>query len=265
MTQTATFPNLESLPNVATQAFLYFSASMGTLTEVDVVTSGSYSSEFHAENLGSASAAITGTTSGTLSINLPAGPIAVTIPSITQSFNASPFDGTLDDGGTSGKSFAPVTRTSTPQTTVLKSPADLAAFTGNFRIPVSVSGHALASASSSNGDLSAGFDTQTSATITIIYHYNPDLPSVDPPKSTTPTSSSPPSSGTSPANAAQPAPSGAAGLPQVQAAKLHHGSAHAQKKKPVRVVTAPHKIPHRALGGPVRPKSFAHSRGVKSH
>ena len=29
MTQTATFPNLESRPNVATQAFLYFSAPDG--------------------------------------------------------------------------------------------------------------------------------------------------------------------------------------------------------------------------------------------
>ena len=40
MTQTITFPNLESLPNVANQALLYFSSTMGTLTEVDVVTSG---------------------------------------------------------------------------------------------------------------------------------------------------------------------------------------------------------------------------------
>jgi hypothetical protein len=264
MTQTATFPNLESLPNVATQAFLYFSASMGTLTEVDVVTSGSYSSEFHAENLGATSAAIAGTTSGILSINLPAGPIAVTIPSVTENFNASPFDGTLDDGGTSGKSFAPVSSTSTPQNTVLKSPADLAAFTGNFRIPVSVSGHAIGSATSSNGDLSAGFDTQTSSTITIIYHYNPDLPSLDPPKSTTPASSSPPASGTDPANAAKSPPSGATSLPQAQTTKPHHALPHAQKKKPARVVTAPHKIPHRLLGGPVRPKSLAHAHAART-
>ena len=63
MTQTATFPNLESLPNVATQAFLYFSSPMGTLTEVDVLTSGSFSSTFSAENLGSSGSTIKGTTS----------------------------------------------------------------------------------------------------------------------------------------------------------------------------------------------------------
>src|SRR5271157_3500065 len=40
MTQTATFLNIESLPKFATQAILYFSPTMGTLTEVDLVTSG---------------------------------------------------------------------------------------------------------------------------------------------------------------------------------------------------------------------------------
>ncbi len=52
MTQTATFPNLEQYPNVADQAFLYFSSTMGTLTEVDLVASGSYTTQFYAENTG---------------------------------------------------------------------------------------------------------------------------------------------------------------------------------------------------------------------
>ncbi len=113
---------------------------LGTLTEVDLVTSGSYSTEFHAENLGPSSTTIEGTTSGNLSINVPTGAIPVTIPSVTETFNASPFDGDLDYAGTSGKDFAPVTSSSAAQTMVLTSPADLAAFTGNFRIPISVSG-----------------------------------------------------------------------------------------------------------------------------
>src|SRR6516162_8387515 len=103
MTQTATFPDLESLPDVATQALLYFSSAMGTLTEVDVITSGSYSSEFHAENLGASSGTITGTTTANLSINVPSGAIPITIPPIAESFSAAPFDGALDDGGTSGR------------------------------------------------------------------------------------------------------------------------------------------------------------------
>src|SRR5438094_1527694 len=134
MTQTATFPDLESLPTVSSQAILYFAATMGTLTEVDLVTSGSFNSEFSAENLGPASSTIAGTTSGNLSINVPTGAIPVTIPSVTQTFHAAPFDGTLDDAGTSGTE-APVASSSAPQTAVLTSPADLAAFTGHFRMP----------------------------------------------------------------------------------------------------------------------------------
>jgi hypothetical protein len=178
MTQTATFPDLETIPKVSDQAILYFSSTMGTLTEVDIVTSGLFKSEFYAENLGPSASTVQGATSGNLSIKVPAGSIPVTIPSVTQTFNAQGFDGTVDDGGTSGKAFTPVTSSAAPQTTVLTSPADLAAFTGNFRIPISVSGHAMGSATSDSGQLSAGFKTQTSATITVIYHFIPNLPSL---------------------------------------------------------------------------------------
>jgi hypothetical protein len=192
MTQTAAFPNLEALPNVATQAFLYFSSTMGTLTEVDVVTSGTFSTEFAAENLTSSSKLITGTTTANLSINVPSGAIPLSIPSVTDTFNASPFDGTLDYGGTSGKDFAAVTSGSATQTTVLTSPAALAAFTGNFRIPITVSGHANGSATPTNGGIADSFHTQTSATITVVYHYDPSLPSLNP---TTPTPSGSDSAG----------------------------------------------------------------------
>jgi hypothetical protein len=64
MSQTATFPDLESSPTTSSQEILYFSSAIGTLTEVDLVTSGSFQSEFYAENLGNSSSTITGTTSG---------------------------------------------------------------------------------------------------------------------------------------------------------------------------------------------------------
>jgi hypothetical protein len=187
MTQTATFPDLESNPALSDQAVLYFSATMGTLTEVDVVTSGSFTTQFSAENLGPTSATIKGTTIADLSINVPTGPMPVNIPPVTETFDASAYDGTPGYVGTSGTAMAPVTSSSTPQTTVLTSPADLAAFTGFARIPISVSGHATGSATSSNGDASTALNTQTSATITVIYHYIPNLPGTDPaPGGTTP-------------------------------------------------------------------------------
>jgi hypothetical protein len=266
MTQTATFPYLESSPNVATSAFLYFSPTIGTLTEVDVVASGSYTSQFHAENVGPTSSTIVGTTSAHLSINVPTGSIPVTIPALTDSFTASPFDRKLDDSGTSGKAFAPQTSSSAPQTTVCTSPAELAAFNGNFRIPISVSGHATGSATSSNGngDLSAGFSTQTSVTLTIIYHYDPNLPSLDPPTTTapnpqppggsgsgnvTPTPSNPPPA-TTHTNPAPTTPVAAASSAQaLPSTPTQHAVTHSGKKRPAHVTESTH---HRIHLVPVR-------------
>ena len=180
MTQTATFPNIELAPKASSQAILYFSPTMGTLTEVDLVTSGSIGAGFQAENLGTTTTSIEGTVAGKISINAPTGEIPVTIPSLHWAFDAPAFDGTLDYGGISGKTIAPVTSDSTPQTTELTSPADLAAFTGHFRIPLSVSNDTTQSSAAADGKLSALFNTQTSATITVIYHFIPNLPSLDP-------------------------------------------------------------------------------------
>jgi hypothetical protein len=267
MTQTATFPNLESYPTAASQAVLYFSSTMGTLTEVDVTVSGSYSTQFSAENLGASSSTIYGTTSGNLSINVPSGPIPLSIPAVTESFNAAGFDGSLNYGGASGKTFAAVSSSSAAQTTVLMSPQALAAFTGNFRIPISVSGHATGNATASDGDISDTFKTQTSVTITITYVYTPDLTPLNPPAggsssggSSTSAPSSPQSTGTAPSNATPTAPvstaqtsSAALHQPKVQVKKKGHAAAkpaHVQPKpKPKPIAHASHVVkPHRAKG-----------------
>jgi hypothetical protein len=258
MTQSTTFPNLESAPNVATQAFLYFSSTMGTLTEVDVMTSGSYTTQFNAENMGASSSNITGTTSANLSINLPSGSIPVAIPSVAESFTAGPYDGTQNDAGTSGKQFAPESSSSATQTTVLTSPAALGAFTGEFRIPVTVSGHAIGSASSSNGQLSDNFTTQTSATITIVYHYIPNMgsPTGGSPSSGSPTSSSPSPTSTAPST-------GTTSIGPAQSTPTQSTAKHTVLKK--QVVAATHKVAHHATTSHVRPASHVHSVRVKSH
>jgi hypothetical protein len=273
MTQTVTFPNLESLPNVGTQALLYFSSTIGTLTEVDLVTSGSFSTEFHAENLGPSSTTIAGTTSGNLAINVPTGAIPVTVPSVTETFNASPFDGDLDDAGTSGNDFAPVTSSSAAETTVLTSPANLAAFTGNFRIPMSVSGHATGSVSSGNEDVSDGFNTQTSATITVIYHYIPNLPSLDPAPASLPSSAngsgssaSPISSSNSATNVAPTAPTGsnagAVSLVTTPGIESPQSSIHGKKKVAKHVATSSHHVAHAVVSHP-RPRPNLAARAVE--
>jgi hypothetical protein len=275
MTQSTTFPDLESFPTASSTAMLYFSSTMGTLTEVDLVTSGSFQSEFYAENLGSSPTTIQGTTSGNLSINVPTGAIPMTIPSVTESFLASDYDGTLNYGGTSGKNFAPVTSNSTPQTMELTSPADLAAFTGHFRLPISVTGHATGGATSGNGNLSSGFNTQTSATITVIYHYIPNLPSLDSPTDTRP--ATPPSSPPGPANAtgssANPASSGSSGTNAGPMAPTESNGAvqtqstrhHARKHGQMLTGLSFHKRGQPLVGGHSRSATGGHSLVVEDH
>jgi hypothetical protein len=236
---------------------------MGTLTEVDVQTSGSFTSTFSAENLGSSASTINGTSGAALTVNLPTGGISLAIPSVAESFNASPFDGTADDAGTSGKQFAPVTSSSGVQTSVFTSPSALAAFTGNFRIPVTVSGHATGVSASTNGDASSSFNTKTSVTVTVIYHYTPSLPSLDPPSSGSGSQSPPAStSGNGDGNAAAPATSTPAGPvastsgstgESATAAVVTYSSSKAKKHTP-KIVAAPkhkavkvtHKVKSRA-------------------
>jgi hypothetical protein len=270
MTQTATFPDLESSPTTSSQAILYFNATLGTLTEVDLVTSGSFQSEFYAENLGPSSSTIQGTTRGNLSINVPSGTIPVTIPSVTETFDAAPFDGSIDYGGTSGKDFAPVTSSATPQTMVLTAPADLAAFTGHFQMPLSVAGHATGTASSTDGDLSAGFKTQTSATITVIYHYTPNLPSLNPPPTPSPSPPTPgtpgPGNGTgSSGSPATPGSSGAGAFPGA-GGLLATPSLQHKKHRSLKGRKSIHKGGHHASVGHLRAGSGRHHHHlVKTH
>jgi hypothetical protein len=266
MTQTATFPNLESLPNVSNQAFLYFSSTMGTLTEVDLVASGSFSTEFSAENLGASSATIKGITAANLAINVPTGTFPVSIPSVTETFDAQAFDGSVDYAGQSGKDFAPVASNSATQTMVLTSPADPAAFTGHFRIPITISGHAIGTAASTNGDLSSTFKTRTAATLTVIYHYIPSLPSLGPPAASSPVSqpTSPPGSGPASAPSTRPVPATTSNLPAAtkpaQLTLTDPARETGHKKRAFLAMKHPsHKVAH-ALR-----KEASHLHGMKVH
>jgi hypothetical protein len=108
--------------------------------------------------------------------------------------------------------MAIVTSNSTPHTAVSTSPADVAAFTGHFCIPIGVAGHATGSTDPDDGEVSAGFATQTSATISVVSQYMPDLPGLDPaPASPTTSPVSPTSPPPSPVTPAPSPPVSASG------------------------------------------------------
>ncbi len=206
---------------------------------------------------------ITGTTNANLSINLPSGSLPLSIPSVSESFTAGPYDGTLNYSGTSGKEFATETSSSAPETTVLTSPSDLAAFTGQFRIPVTVSGHAMGSASATDGHLSDGFNTQTSVTLTIIYHYIPNLssPTGSSSGSSAPSSGSSSSSSSSPTNSAPTTPTGTGSQSQPVTTQSQQTSSHGRKGK----AAVSHKTVQHAITARARPTSVEHPGRVHTH
>ena len=165
-----------------------FDPALGTLIAVDVVNSGSITSEFYTENLGSSPTTITGIVSGSLMAIGPAATIPVGIPQVTQTFDAAAYDGTTDFGGTSGKDFTPVVSSGAAALTITD-PAALSGYVGNGPVTFTESANAVANASApTSGSMAAGFNTQAAATITVVYHYIPNDPPLSSPQSQTTTS-----------------------------------------------------------------------------
>jgi len=90
-------------------------------------------------------------------------PVASTIDSVTS------FDGVIDFGGTSGKTYAALSGDQT-EDSCSSSPADLLLFTGvgNIGLPVDASG---TSSGSGAGNLILQFSTSASATARVTYHW----------------------------------------------------------------------------------------------
>jgi hypothetical protein len=183
MTQTAWFPNIQTNPTLSDQAILFFSPTMGTLKEVDVVTTGLFTAQF-----------------GT-------GATSVKVNSISPTAQATEFTDS----------------------------AHLAAFTGSFRIPLSVA------PSSSAGD--------PTATIIVKYYFAPSLPSLDPAPS--PALSPTPTSATSPIGASSTVPPSPSGTVQgtntlPATGSTHHGlsSGHLKTNASVKKSAPFHPVVH---------------------
>ena len=117
-----------------------------------------------------------------------------------------------------------------------------------------MSGHATGTASSGNGDLSDGFKTQTSATLTIIYHYIPNLPSLNPPPANT--SPSVPSSGSGGAG-----PASVITTPSIPAKQT---ATVAKKKMPVHTAISTHPVVKHPVVSHPQPKPAVKSVAVKA-
>jgi hypothetical protein len=96
--------------------------------------------------------------------------LVVTIPSISNTFNATAYDGSLDFGGTSGMSFLDLSATQYEEATFTDL-ATLTMFTGadsaNF-----VFDAAATSSSTGAGNLTSAFNTSAGGEVQVIYTYS---------------------------------------------------------------------------------------------
>ncbi len=156
----------------ATQTIPQFDPSLGTLTSVDVQAVTSVTTTVRVENLDSAPAVIHTTVSGSVSLAGPSFTPLATPFSADQSFNAAPFDGTIDFDGPSGKSFPPQTSTGNLNKTFTAA-ADLAPFIGTGTATFTAAAQASDSHTGS-GNLVLSVNTVANADVTVIYHYTPN-------------------------------------------------------------------------------------------
>jgi hypothetical protein len=149
-----------------------FDPSLGTLTSVDIINSGSITSQIKVENLDSAPATLTATVSGSLTLSGPGFHALVTNGSSSKSFNAGPYDGVIDFDDPSGHDFGPQTASASTSFTVTN-PSDLASFIGMGAVALSEVAHATSSASGA-GNLVAQINTTAAAQVSVVYHYTPN-------------------------------------------------------------------------------------------
>jgi hypothetical protein len=152
-----------------------FDPALGTLISVSWSVSGNIEGSAAFESLDASATTIQTALSATIRLQRPdATDLQVIIPVAMNSDSASAFDGGIDFGGTSGKTYAGLTASDSGSSSSM-SPADLALFTAGFlgetiSLPVSATG---SSTGSGAGNLLLLFNTFAGASAEVCYTYEP--------------------------------------------------------------------------------------------
>jgi hypothetical protein len=154
------------------QSVAQFNPDLGTLTGVEIVNDGDFTSQIQVESLDSAPSTVTGTVSGDLTLQAPGVSSLVTSGSSSQSTPLAAFDGAIDFAGPSGHDFGPQTAHGSKSIT-LTDPADLAAYQGTGTVTITESAMATSNATGA-GNLLTKINSTAAAHVQIIYHYVPD-------------------------------------------------------------------------------------------
>ncbi len=171
-TQALSFPSLAT--NVtATQAAAQFNPNLGTLTAVDVITSGSLTSTIRVESQASSPNTVGGEVSGSLTLDAPGfGPVVTNVIANTQQIPLAAADGVLDFAGASGHDFGAVSASGSA-TASSAAPTTLQLYTGTGSVLFAQVANATSRAVDQAGNVVVNINTVGRADVTLVYRYVP--------------------------------------------------------------------------------------------
>lgn len=150
-----------------------FDPSLGTLTSIDFTLMGTVLGTAKFESEDAAPSTVITNLQATIKLERPdLSTVTVVLPTVTTSTSVTAFDGVVDFGGTSGRTFTGQTSSATSSISSPPPLSDLLLFTGltNIVLPVLATG---TSTGSGNGNLDLSFRTNASAVVTVTYNYTP--------------------------------------------------------------------------------------------
>jgi hypothetical protein len=171
LTETANF-NLAKTDQVRTAALALFDPSLGTLTSVDILASGSIQSAVQIENLGDAPGNFEADLSGQLSFQVAGGTALTSSPAGKLTATLGAFDGQADLQGNDARNFGVTNLPGTFAQQTISDPTTLSSFVGKGTLDVQESASATSSVSGT-GNLLAMIRSMASGSVKVVFHYTP--------------------------------------------------------------------------------------------
>jgi hypothetical protein len=149
-----------------------FDPSLGTLLSIDLINTSTVQSEFQVENLDNEAGNISSTVNGGVTVTVPSVSPLTASASLSDSFDAAAYDGTIDFSGPSGHDSGLKSQSGSNSITNITDPSVLAEFEGTGS--VALSGHGTSRSSVSGpGNVLALLNTSAGAQVQVVYHYIP--------------------------------------------------------------------------------------------
>jgi len=153
-----------------------FDPALGDLIDVGIAVEGSCRRSAGLENMDAAPVPCMVTVLANLILSLPVSGTVTATPTLIDNVSLSPFDGSLDFGGSSGITLPAVTFSASAGSAAPLDPADRAAFVGPHGTPGTISLILFAQGQSfvtGSGNLVSIFNAQAGATVRVSYTFDP--------------------------------------------------------------------------------------------